>query len=432
MNEIELARTYLQTLLEIERAPQAQVDAYQQDLLASLYRHATRNVPFYRDYPELIDPPDPASREWRSLPLISRRDLIRHANAITTRSMPQSHGLITSEQTGGSTGTPVRVALSTLDSVARMASTYRMFLAWKLDVSLPLFMIRKQQIGSERRDGPGFRKWGFPWLPESELAPRLYVDIATPPAGQLASIASEAPAYVNTLPSNVLRLGLEARAHRDASPQIPVIISVAEYLPREVRALAETTFGSRVINVLSSAESGIIAIECPASGLLHIQSEAVMVEIIRDTGEPCQVGEVGELVVTPLYNYATPLIRYRSGDFVEKGPACRCGRSLPTIARVVGRREHMFSFPDGRRSLPNIDRVRISEILGHEFWTFVQNGPTACELLVAEDGYDDHAKELIALLTAATDEMFSITVRRVASLPLTSGGKRHFSDNRTV
>ena len=162
----------------------------------------------------------------------------------------------------------------------------------------------------------------------------------------------------------------------DASPKIPVIISVAEHLPPEVRALAETTFGSRVINVLSSQEGGVIAIECPASGLLHIQSEAVIVEIISDTGDPCQVGEVGELVVTPLYNYATPLIRYRSGDFVEKGPACPCGRSLPTIARVVGRREHMFSFPDGRRSLPNIDRVRISEILGHELWMFVQTGPT--------------------------------------------------------
>ena len=432
MNEIELARTYLQTLLEIERAPQADIDAYQRDLLASLYRHAKGSVPYYRDYPELVDPPDPASRAWKSLPLLSRRDLIRHANSITTRSMPQSHGVIAPEQTGGSTGTPVRVALSTLESIARIACAYRMFLAWQLDVSRPLFMIRKQQIGSERRDGPGFRRWGFPWLPESGLGPRLYMDIATPPADQLASIASKAPAYVNTLPSNILRLGLEARAHLDVSPEIPVIISVAEHLPPEVRALAETTFGSRVINVLSSAESGTIAIECPASGLLHIQSEAVMVEIISETGELCQVGEVGELVVTPLYNYATPLIRYRSGDFVEKGSACPCGRSLPTIARVVGRREHMFSFPDGRRSLPDIDRVRISEILGHEYWVFVQNGPTASELLVAKDGYESHAKELIALLTAATDQMFSIAVRRVASLPLTSGGKRHFCLNQTV
>jgi phenylacetate-CoA ligase len=156
-----------------------------------------------------------------------------------------------------------------------------------------------------------------------------------------------------------------------------------------------------------------------------------VVEITRDTGEPCQVGEVGELVVTPLYNYATPLIRYRSGDFVEKGPACTCGRSLSTIARVAGRREHMFSFPDGRRSLPNIDRVRISEILGHELWMFVQNGPTASELLVAEDGCEDHAK-LIALLAAATHNNYSIAVRRIASLPLTSGGKRHFCLNQTV
>ena len=33
MKEIEVARTYLQTLLAIERAPQAQLDAYQQELM---------------------------------------------------------------------------------------------------------------------------------------------------------------------------------------------------------------------------------------------------------------------------------------------------------------------------------------------------------------------------------------------------------------
>ena len=431
-DEIGLARTYLQTLLEIERATQAEVDAYQHNLLASLYRHAKRNVPFYEDYPEIIDPPDPTSREWRSLPLVSRRDLIQHAISIRTHYMPQSHGVIAPVQTGGSTGAPVQIVLSNLESVARIACTYRMFLAWELNVSLPLFMVRKPQIGSERSDGPGFRRWGFPWVAESELGPRIHMDIETPPADQLACVASKAPAYVNTLPSNILRLGLEARAHLDDPPQIPVIISVAEYLPREVRMLAQATFGGRVINVLSSAEGGVIAIECPASGLLHIQSEAVLVEIIRDTGEPCQVGEIGELVVTPLYNYATPLIRYRSGDFVEKGPACPCGRSSPTIARVVGRREHMFSYPDGRRSLPAIDRVRISEILGHEFWMFVQSGSTTSELLIAEDGYECHANELIGLLGAATDEMFSITIRRTESLPLTSGGKRHFCLNQTV
>jgi phenylacetate-CoA ligase len=430
MNEVEIARSYLQTLLEIERATQAQLAAYQQDLVASLYRHARQNVPFYQDYPEVSDSLDPASAEWRGLPLVSRRDLVRNVDSITTRLMPQKYGTVAPVETGGSTGTPARVVLSTLEAIARVVCTYRMFLAWKFDVSLPLFMIRKPQIGSGRSDGLGFRRWGFPWLPESTLGERLHLDISTPSADQLARLASHAPAYVNTLPSNILRLGLRARDQPDAPPQIPIIISVAEHLPPEVRALAETTFGSRVINILSSAEGGVIAIECPASGLLHIQSEAVLAEIIGDTGEPCAVGEVGELVVTPLYNYATPLIRYRSGDFVEKGPPCSCGRSLPTIARVVGRREHMFSFPDGRHKLPGIDRVRISEILGHESWIFAQTGPTTGELQIADDGYEGHTKELITLLTAATDEMFSIATTRVASLPLTSGGKRHFCRNQ--
>ena len=174
MNEIELARTYLQTLLEIERAPQAQLDAYQQDLLASLYRHATRNVPFYRDYPELVDAPDPASQEWRTLPLVSRRDLMRHANSITTRSMPQSHGMIAPVQTGGSTGTPVRVALSTLESVARIACTYRMFLAWKLDVSRSLFMIRRPQIGSNGVTLPAFGGGAFLGFRKARLG-RVYI-----------------------------------------------------------------------------------------------------------------------------------------------------------------------------------------------------------------------------------------------------------------
>ncbi|MGH9554135.1 MAG: hypothetical protein ACRD3W_32455, partial [Terriglobales bacterium] len=84
MNEIELARRYLETLLEIERAPRAQVDAYQQGILATLYRHATRNVPLYNGYFEFTAAPDPASPEWRSLPLVSRDDLTRHANSITT------------------------------------------------------------------------------------------------------------------------------------------------------------------------------------------------------------------------------------------------------------------------------------------------------------------------------------------------------------
>jgi phenylacetate-CoA ligase len=431
LNEIEIARGHLTTLLETERAPYAEINAYQGELLSALYSHAQRNAPFYQTYPDLEPPINPRSTAWRGLPFVSRHDLARHRQVMQARHMPMSHGLVQPVQSGGSTGQPIQVALSALESVARIVNTYRMFIAWGLDVARPLFMIRKPQVGSERRDGIGFRKWGFPWLPEEELGLRSHLDISTPPVQQLAEIAREAPAYVNTLPSNILRLAIEART-LDHPPHMPYIISVAEFLPKEVRALAERTFGSRVINVLSSSEGGVIAIECPVSGLLHIQCESVLAEIINADGSPCQCGEIGELVVTPFYNYATPLIRYRSGDFVEQGPDCPCGRTLPTIARVVGRREHMFSFPDGRNKLPEIDRVRISEIVGHQAWVFAQTAPTVAELRVAQNGHRSQESELLSLLKSSTSGLFSVSLKEVEGLPLTSGGKRHFSVNAIV
>lgn len=247
----------------------------------------------------------------------------------------------------------------------------------------------------------------------------------------MARLAEEAPAYVNTLPSNILRLAVEARRNGVRS-SLPIIISVAEFLPPEVKAIAGEVFSSRLINILSSAEGGVIAIECKHSGLLHIQSEQVLAEIIGDDGRPCETGGIGEVVITPLYNYATPLIRYRTGDYVERGPACACGRTLPTIARIVGRREHMFRFPDGRRALPSIDRVKVTELLGHEAWVLAQTGGAEAELRIAGDGCQGREAELMALAEAATDCAFSLAIRKVDSQPLTSGGKRHFTINEVA
>lgn len=426
MDEIALARNYLDTLLATERASSHELEAYQQKLLASLYRHARRNVPFYSNYPEGSG--EAVLRHWEQLPTISRMDLVQHAPALKAMSMPPNHGTLIPVQTGGSTGEPVQVILSGMEQIARVVSTYRMFLAWDMDMALPMFMIRKPQIGWDRSDGVGFRRWGFPWLPESTLGERRHLDIATPVDQQIDCLVQAAPACVNTLPSNILRLGLRARQNT-VQPQIPIIISVAEYLAQEVRSLAEVTFSSRVIDILSSAEGGVIAIACPVSGLMHIQSEAVLAEIIGSDGQPCRAGEIGELVVTPLYNYATPLLRYRSGDFVEKGPPCPCGRSLPTISRVVGRREHLFVFPGGQRALPPINRVQISDLLRHEEWRLVQTGSDRCEFQTAGKNDQQHADELIALLKDALHDKFSISIRSVDRLPLTSGGKRHFCVN---
>jgi phenylacetate-CoA ligase len=429
----EPARRFYETLLATERLPASQLKEYQNTLIGRLVAHAATTEYYGATLRPLLKQTGPIDEEtWLRLPTVDRKLLATRSDAIRAREVPRQLGEVRAIQSGGSTGEPIRLALSDIEALARVVATFRMFTAYGFDLALPLLMIRHAQFGSGRTDTLAFRRWGFPWLDESELGPRLHMDIRTPTTEQFAAISERAPVYINTMPSNLLRLGLEA-LRRDEYPSIPFMISVAEYLAPETRRLVEASFGGTVIDIVSSAEAGVIAIQCPMSGHYHIQSEIVLAEILDANGIPCAAGEVGELVVTPLYNYTVPLIRYRSGDFVVAGPPCPCGRTLPTIERFVGRREHMFVFPDGSRRLPPIDRVRISQLLGHDVWQLLQTSRKAVAFRFAGTELPVHlSDEIIALVRQAVGDDFAIEMRPETDMPMTSSGKRHHAVNLMV
>jgi phenylacetate-CoA ligase len=54
----------------------------------------------------------------------------------------------------------------------------------------------------------------------------------------------------------------------------------------------------------------------------------------RKTGEPVAPGELGTIVVTELTRWASPLIRYQTGDigFIDE-KKCECGLELPRMGR---------------------------------------------------------------------------------------------------
>ncbi len=49
-------------------------------------------------------------------------------------------------------------------------------------------------------------------------------------------------------------------------------------------------------------------------------------------------GESGDVVITDLFNYGMPFVRYANGDVATPSAnRCACGRGLPLLARVDGR-----------------------------------------------------------------------------------------------
>lgn len=138
------------------------------------------------------------------------------------------------------------------------------------------------------------------------------------------------------------------RGYDGTSLGLASIITTSEVLGEPQRRLLERVFGTRVQNEYGCGEVGPIAYECER-GSLHVMAENLLVELRKEDGSIAGPGESGEVVVTDLNNRATPMIRYRVGDFATWGASCTCGRGWPTFSRVWGREYDFVQAPDGRR-----------------------------------------------------------------------------------
>jgi phenylacetate-CoA ligase len=76
-------------------------------------------------------------------------------------------------------------------------------------------------------------------------------------------------------------------------------------------------------------------------------------KFVDRNGEEVSNGERGETICTSLYNYAMPFIRYAVGDIgVSSNDICPCGRTLPLMKVIEGRKDSILILPDGRLLSP--------------------------------------------------------------------------------
>jgi phenylacetate-CoA ligase len=119
-------------------------------------------------------------------------------------------------------------------------------------------------------------------------------------------------------------------------PNLRALFVGGEPLTPARRARISRIWRVPVVEEYGSTETGSLAGECP-HGNLHFWADRAIAEVYDPmTGTVSDEGS-GELVVTPLYREAMPLLRYNLHDMVELSyQDCACGWHLPTI-RVLGR-----------------------------------------------------------------------------------------------
>jgi phenylacetate-CoA ligase len=221
--------------------------------------------------------------------------------------------------------------------------------------------------------------------------------------GRVARLLRDLPITVAwCVPTNALLIAAAARlAGHDPARDFPglrAFLVAGEALSRARRArIAELWGGKAVFEDYGSTETGSLAGEC-GLGRMHFWADRVYGEVIDPaTGRSARHGR-GQLVVTPLYRRAMPLIRYALEDAVELVPdGCPCDWKLPTI-RVLGR-SATHVVVQGKPLFPSeLEEAVYTLPMAHGvlFWR-ARHDPRSLEIQVeAEPGHGARACEALA------------------------------------
>jgi phenylacetate-CoA ligase len=130
------------------------------------------------------------------------------------------------------------------------------------------------------------------------------------------------------------------------------IICTSDPLTAEMRHTIKHAFGEEPVNFYAGSESLAMAVQCEGRENLHLFTDWHIFEAVDDDGRPVAAGTPGNLLLTNLYNYTQPLIRYQMHDeIVMNQQPCGCGSPFPTIRNLAGRQEEFlwFDTADGKR-----------------------------------------------------------------------------------
>jgi phenylacetate-CoA ligase len=327
---------------------QEQLQTQQMLQLKALLTHAQTTVPYYQQSLKEIAAFEsaPLTPElFSSLPLLTRVALQQQGKQLLSTALPKDHLPVEPERTSGSTGRPVNLYSTLATNLIFRALNLRNHLWHQRNFLAKAAVIRIQGFNPKSTEK---RRWieGFP---SGEM---IEFDSGATVTEQLQWLLSQSPTYLLTYPTN-LRALVERSLELNLLPRtLQGLSTFGELLTPEIRTFVREGWGLPIVDVYSAKEVGIIALQCPEQEHYHVQSENVLVEVINSQGQPCLSGQVGRVVVTALHNYATPLIRYEIGDYAEVGASCPCGRGLPVLNQIYGRRRNMLVLPSGEQQWP--------------------------------------------------------------------------------
>jgi len=144
-------------------------------------------------------------------------------------------------------------------------------------------------------------------------------------------------------PSYLRHLAIVAKDEMGIDPHSLGIRTLGSHLGQEDRQRIEELWNAPCHDAYGTHESGMMAAECGERAGMHIQEDAVILEIAdSETGDVLPEGERGAVYITTLYRWGAPQIRFNINEVSRIIPEpCPCGGTLKRLDRIFGRNDTM-------------------------------------------------------------------------------------------
>lgn len=203
------------------------------------------------------------------------------------------------------------------------------------------------------------------------------------------------------------------------------IIAMSESLNDYTKTTMEKYFGVPVVSRYSNLENGIIAQqELNGKSRFLINAASYHVEILKMyTDEPAPDGELGRIVITDLFNYAMPMIRYDTGDIgaIETDPEFP-GRKY--LSKVEGRKLDLLFDTKGEIVSSYIAYKNMWQYTDIMQYQLIQKGPKDYTFKINADKTFNREAQLVAEFKSFLGANSNFKVEYVDEIPLLASGKR--------
>jgi len=211
------------------------------------------------------------------------------------------------------------------------------------------------------------------------------------------------------------------------------VVSGAEMLFDDIRNDITKIFQCHCYSRYSNQENGVIGQDDTENNVFILNEAHYIVEIFKmDADELGKEGELGRIVVTDLYNFAMPMIRYDTGDIGSVAFVKRNGVNKRAITNFGGRRVDMIYDCKGNLLSPHIITNNFWQFPEIEQYQFIQESKMEYTVKINTEREFFIREEIKALLKKLLGDNASINIETVEEIPVLASGKRKYIVNKML